>query len=82
MVYRIVAKRENETVRSERNSLLIAFSKARIWTSEGWDVVVADGDGTPVDPAEYDKFLAAWRSADARQLWRGLRLGHQNASDG
>ena len=81
MVYRTVAKRENETVRSEGNSLLIALSKARIWTSEGWHVVVTDGDGTP-DPAEFDKFLAAWRSADARQLWRGLRLGHQNASDG
>jgi hypothetical protein len=63
LVYRIVAKRENETVRSERNSLLIAFSKARIWTSEGWHVVVTVGDGTPVDPAEFDKFLAAGRNA-------------------
>ncbi len=59
MAYQIVAVRENETVRCERISVLIAIAKARVWASEGWQVVITDGDGRTMEPAELDKLLAA-----------------------
>jgi hypothetical protein len=59
VVYKIVAERENEIVKSERISLLIAVAKARVWASEGWQVVITDGDGRMVDPADFDQILAA-----------------------
>jgi hypothetical protein len=46
VAYKIVAERENETVRSERTSLLVAVAKARVWADEGWHVVVTDAEGT------------------------------------
>ena len=59
MAYQIVAIRENETVTCERNSVLIAIAKARVWTSEGWQVVVRNEEGKALEPAEFDKLLAA-----------------------
>jgi hypothetical protein len=59
VVYKIVANRENETVTCERSSLSIAVAKARVWTNERWQVIVIDGDGRTLDPAEFDKLLAA-----------------------
>ena len=59
MAYQIVATRENETVRCERNSVLIAIAKARVWTSEGWQVAVTDEAGKTLEPAEFDKLLSA-----------------------
>ena len=59
MAYQIVAVRENETVRCEQISVLIAIAKARVWASEGWQVVITDGDGKTLEPAEFDKLLAA-----------------------
>jgi hypothetical protein len=59
LAYQIVAVRENETVRCERMSVLIAIAKARVWISEGWQVVITDEEGRTVEPAEYDKLLAA-----------------------
>jgi hypothetical protein len=35
MRFEIVAERENETVRMKRNSSL-----ARLWASEGWNVII------------------------------------------
>jgi hypothetical protein len=58
VVYKIVAKRENETVTCEGGSVLVTVAKARVWTSEGWQVTAIDGDGT-LDPAEFDQILAA-----------------------
>ncbi|HEV7634336.1 MAG TPA: hypothetical protein VGO54_02755 [Bradyrhizobium sp.] len=59
MSYQIVATRENETVRCERNSVLIAIAKARVWTGEGWQVAITDEAGTTLEPAEFDRLLAA-----------------------
>ena len=59
MAYQIVAIRENETVKCERNSVLIAIAKARVWTSEGWHVVITDEAGKTIEPAEFDRLLAA-----------------------
>jgi len=59
LAYQIVAVRENETVKCERSSVLIAIAKARVWTSEGWKVSITDQDGITLEPAEFDKLLAA-----------------------
>ncbi len=40
-------------------SVLIAIAKARVWTSEGWQVVITDEEGKTIEPAEFDKLLTA-----------------------
>jgi hypothetical protein len=59
MAYKIVAQKDDATVRSERESLLIAAAKARIWAEEGWDVSVTDGEGNKLDRAKLDDLFAA-----------------------
>ncbi len=59
LAYQIVAIRENEKVSCERMSVLIAIAKARVWASEGWQVVVTDSEGKTLEPADFDRLLAA-----------------------
>jgi hypothetical protein len=59
VVYRIVMEHDNETIKVERNSLLIAIAKARVWSQESWNVVVTDGDGEVIEASEFDRLLAA-----------------------
>ena len=63
MAYKMIAERENETVRIERKSSLIIVAKARIWASEGWQVVVTDADGKSYTPPEFDQLVAAGLAA-------------------
>src|SRR4051812_41661146 len=57
MAYRIVAERENETVRMDRMSSLMALAKARVWASEGWDVTIIVRDDDELAPAQTDRLL-------------------------
>jgi hypothetical protein len=57
MSYKIVATKEDQTMRSVRQSLLIAAAKARVWASEGWEVVVTDGEEKTLDPADFEKLF-------------------------
>ena len=57
MSYKIVATKEDQTMRSVRQSLLITAAKARVWASEGWDVVVTDGEERTLDPADFEKLF-------------------------
>ena len=59
MAYRMVAERDGSTVSVERESLLIMVAKARIWASEGWQVVITDADGKSYEAAEFESLLAA-----------------------
>jgi hypothetical protein len=59
MAYKIVAQKDDTTVRSERKSLLIAAAKARIWAEEGWDVSVTDDEGKKLERTELDRLFAA-----------------------
>ena len=59
MAYTMIAERANEKVRVERESRLVIAAKARIWASEGWNVVVTDGEGKTYQPADFEKLLAA-----------------------
>jgi hypothetical protein len=57
MAYKIVGTKEDQTVRSERESLLIAAAKARVWSRQGWDVVVTDSEGKMLDPTGFEKLF-------------------------
>ena len=59
MAYKMIAERDNERVKVERTSSLVIVAKARIWVSEGWQVVITDADGKSYAPAEFDRLLAA-----------------------
>jgi hypothetical protein len=43
----MIAERENVKVNSERESRLLIVTKARVFSSEGWKVVVTDGEVVP-----------------------------------
>ena len=57
MAYRIVAERENETVRMDRASSLMAVAKARVWASEGWDVTIIVRDEEELPSVESGPLL-------------------------
>ena len=59
MAYRIVAERDNETVRMDRMSSLMAMAKARVWASEGWEVTIIVRDEDELASAETDRLLLA-----------------------
>jgi hypothetical protein len=59
VAYKMVAERDNQTYRFERESRLLIVAKARVWASEGWRVVITDQDGKAYAPAEFDTLLAA-----------------------
>jgi hypothetical protein len=57
LAYKMVAERENDIVRNERNSALIVLASARVWASGGWRVTITAADGKEFDPAEFEKLL-------------------------
>ena len=59
MAYRIVAERDNETVRMDRMSSLMALAKARVWASEGWDVTIIVRDEEEVAAGDTGRLLLA-----------------------
>ena len=59
LAYRMIAERENEKVNIQRESRLWVVAKARIWASEGWNVIVTDNEGKSYGPADFEKLWAA-----------------------
>jgi hypothetical protein len=59
LAYRMIAERENERVRIERESSLLIVAKARVWASEGWHVVITGPDGKTFAASEFDRLLTA-----------------------
>ena len=59
VAYKMIAERDNETYRAERESRLLIVAKAKIFASEGWKVVITDHDGKAYQPGEFDRLLAA-----------------------
>ncbi len=49
----MIAERENETVKVERQSRLMIAAKAKVFASEGWKVVVTDGEGQSYGSGEF-----------------------------
>ena len=58
MSYKMVAERDNETVRIDRVSVLVVVTKARVWASEGWHVKIIDANGRAFASADLDSLLA------------------------
>ena len=59
MAYKMIAERDNEKIKIERTSSLVIVAKARVWASEGWNVVITNADGKSYAPADFDRLLAA-----------------------
>jgi hypothetical protein len=57
--YKMLAERDNTTVKVERQSSLLIVAKAKVWVSEGWQVVITDTDGKTYAPADFDQLRAA-----------------------
>lgn len=68
MAYQIVAVRVNDTVRYERNSMLIAIAKARVFTSEGWQVSITDDEGKSLEVAEFERAFRGVVSINQERL--------------
>jgi hypothetical protein len=58
MAYTMIAERNNQKVRKERESALIVLANARVMQSEGWHVVIVDSDGTDFDPRAFEASVA------------------------
>jgi hypothetical protein len=57
VAYRMIAERNDQKVVKERASALIVLANARVWESEGWQVMITDADGAEFDPAGFEKLL-------------------------
>jgi hypothetical protein len=55
----MVAERGNEKYSVARESRLLIVAKAKVWASEGWQVVITDHDGKAYTPPDFDQLLAA-----------------------
>jgi hypothetical protein len=53
----MVATRENQTIRNQRNSALFVLANARVWASEGWQVTITDADGRQFDAAGFESVV-------------------------
>jgi hypothetical protein len=58
MAYTMIAERDNQKVRKQRESALIVLANALMLQSEGWQVVIVDGDGTDFEPRAFEASLA------------------------
>ena len=58
VAYRMIAERDNETVKIERISALVIVAKARIGRAKGWQVVITDAEGKSYQVAEFDRLAA------------------------
>ena len=63
MAYTMVAERDDHKVTKERTSALILLANARVWASEGWQVVITDTDGKQLDPAGFENWLTPVESS-------------------
>ena len=75
MAYIIVAEREDETVWMEQDSILFTVTKARVWASEGWNIVVMDSSGEVLFRTQHETAVVA----DALPVTNAPTIG---ASDG
>jgi hypothetical protein len=58
LAYRMIAKRDNDTVKAERESRSVIVAKAKIWASEGWQVTIIDTEGKVYQSADFQKLAA------------------------
>src|ERR1700753_4280339 len=54
MAYTMIAERNNQKVRKQRESALIVLANARVMQSEGWQVVIVDEGGSDFEPRAFE----------------------------
>jgi predicted membrane GTPase involved in stress response len=59
LAYKMIAERENDKVRIERESSILIAAKAKVFASEGWQVVIQDDRGHSFAPADFERAMAA-----------------------
>ncbi len=58
MAYTMIAERNNQKIRKQRESALIVLANARVMQSEGWQVVIVDDEGSDFEPRAFEASLA------------------------
>ena len=84
MAYQMTAERDNEKAQSRNDSLFIAVAKARVWASEGWQVIVTDDTGRKFAPDEFDDLCSLdAKSLNAKSLeaWKSEPVSMQSADE-
>ena len=76
LAYTMVAERDDHKVTKERTSALILLANARVWASEGWQVVITDADGKQ-HLLSRKAFLK--ESTDGGFTWQNLTAGFVSA---
>jgi hypothetical protein len=76
----MIAERDNEKTQSRSVSLFIAVAKARVFASEGWQVVVTDETGTTFTAADFDDLCSADTKKSRAALERAKNQ-NENSSD-
>lgn len=72
MAYTMVAEREQQKIRKQRESALIVLANAQVMEAEGWQVVITDEDGNSLPLAEFEASLSqkfsSWYKAKSRPV--------------
>ncbi|WP_315755686.1 MULTISPECIES: hypothetical protein [unclassified Bradyrhizobium] len=72
MAYTMVAEREQQTIRKQRESALIVLANAQVMEAEGWQVVITDEDGNSLPLAEFEAGISqkfsSWYKAKQRPV--------------
>ncbi|CCD94043.1 conserved hypothetical protein [Bradyrhizobium sp. ORS 375] len=72
MAYTMIAEREQQKIRKQRESALIVIANAQVMEAEGWNVVITDEDGNTLPLAEFEAGLSqkfsSWYKAKSRPV--------------
>ncbi|CAL77203.1 hypothetical protein BRADO3414 [Bradyrhizobium sp. ORS 278] len=72
MAYTMIAERESQKIRKQRESALIVIANAQVMEAEGWKVEITDEDGNTLPLAEFEATLtqkfASWYKAKSRPV--------------
>ncbi|MGJ5179099.1 hypothetical protein ACQR16_12585 [Bradyrhizobium oligotrophicum] len=72
MAYTMIAERESQKIRKQRESALIVIANAQVMEAEGWTVVITDEDGNSQQLAEFEAGLsekfASWYRPKSRPV--------------
>ncbi|GLH75146.1 hypothetical protein SSBR45G_00540 [Bradyrhizobium sp. SSBR45G] len=72
MAYTMIAERESQKIRKQRESALIVIANAQVMAAEGWTVVITDEDGNILPLAEFEAGLSqkfsSWYKAKSRPV--------------
>ncbi|NPV21528.1 hypothetical protein [Bradyrhizobium aeschynomenes] len=72
MAYTMIAERESQKIRKQRESALIVIANAQVMEAEGWQVVITDEDGNTLPLADFEATLtqkfSSWYKAKSRPV--------------